>query len=326
MPRSRRSGPVPLRRWGEDQASLREIQKWFGYSLTPDTRQQKILLIVGPRRSGKGTIARTWEALLGDGNVASPALSSLGTRFGLWPLDGKLLAIFKDARVTGNSSERIMTVERLLNISGEDSIDVEPKGLKAVKKKLFSRLVIFSNDEPDFHESSGALAGRMNPLKLTEDYFGREDHGLGDRLLAELPGILNWAIQGLDKLREDGHFIIPESAKDTRDSIADSASPITHFFDQLCAQEIPDDREAEALPAVQEVYGAWVEWCRIGNHSPKTDIVFSRDLKAAFPSIETVRPGKDEKGERKRRYRGIKLTEEGERFARLAENRRMNRI
>lgn len=36
------------------------LQEWFGYCLTGDTSQHKMLLIVGPRRSGKGTIARAY--------------------------------------------------------------------------------------------------------------------------------------------------------------------------------------------------------------------------------------------------------------------------
>src|SRR5262249_48637176 len=51
--------------WPDDAPSIRELQKWFGYLLTPDTRQQKILLLIGPPRSGKGTIARVLERMLG---------------------------------------------------------------------------------------------------------------------------------------------------------------------------------------------------------------------------------------------------------------------
>ena len=44
--------------WVDDEESQLTLQEWFGYILTQDTRQHKILLIVGPPRSGKGTIVR----------------------------------------------------------------------------------------------------------------------------------------------------------------------------------------------------------------------------------------------------------------------------
>ena len=51
--------------WGPDEESIACLQEWFGYLLTPDTRQQKILMMVGPKRSGRGTIARVLKALVG---------------------------------------------------------------------------------------------------------------------------------------------------------------------------------------------------------------------------------------------------------------------
>ena len=44
--------------WTDDPASVATLQEWIGYLLTLDTRQEKILLLIGPKRSGKGTIAR----------------------------------------------------------------------------------------------------------------------------------------------------------------------------------------------------------------------------------------------------------------------------
>ena len=60
-----------------DLESLDLLQEWFGYCLTGDTSQQKMLLIVGPKRSGKGTLARVLAKLIGAGNVCGPTTSSL---------------------------------------------------------------------------------------------------------------------------------------------------------------------------------------------------------------------------------------------------------
>jgi primase-polymerase (primpol)-like protein len=101
--------------WPDDPQSIETLQDWFGYSLTPDTRQQKMLLVVGPKRSGKGTIGRVLKAVVGPNNVAGPTLSSLGETFGLWPLLGRTVAIVSDARMSGGERNAIIT-ERLLSI------------------------------------------------------------------------------------------------------------------------------------------------------------------------------------------------------------------
>ncbi|MBA4159259.1 MAG: toprim domain-containing protein, partial [Gemmatimonadetes bacterium] len=63
--------------WPDDPESIATLQELFGYLLTHDTRQQKCFLLVGPPRSGKGTIARVLTGLLGSSNVCAPTLADL---------------------------------------------------------------------------------------------------------------------------------------------------------------------------------------------------------------------------------------------------------
>ncbi len=55
--------------WPDDQQAINTLQEIFGYLITSDTKQQKIFSLVGPMRSGKGTIARILTALLGQDSV-----------------------------------------------------------------------------------------------------------------------------------------------------------------------------------------------------------------------------------------------------------------
>src|SRR5262249_23747665 len=75
--------------WPGAPESIQLLQEWFGYCLTQDTGQQKILLVVGPKRAGKGTIAKVLTGLVGQDNVAGPTLASLAGEFGLSALIGK---------------------------------------------------------------------------------------------------------------------------------------------------------------------------------------------------------------------------------------------
>src|SRR5262249_39962955 len=102
--------------WPDDPQSIETLQEFFGYFLTCDTSLQKILMLVGPKRGGKGTIARVLHALVGPRNVAGPTLASLATNFGLWPLLDKTVAIVSDARLSHRTDAAVLT-ERLLSIS-----------------------------------------------------------------------------------------------------------------------------------------------------------------------------------------------------------------
>ena len=87
---------------GRRRETIETLQELFGYLVIGDTSQQKMFLVVGPKRSGKGTIARVLKGLLGAHNVAGPTLSSFATNFGLAPLIGKSVAVISDARLGGS--------------------------------------------------------------------------------------------------------------------------------------------------------------------------------------------------------------------------------
>lgn len=279
------TAPVPMvwlrflqQLFDDDIQALELLQEWFGYVLIADTSQQKMLLMVGPKRSGKGTIARILARLIGTGNVCGPTTSSLAGPFGLQPLIGKTLAIVSDARFAGDSIATV--VERLLCISGEDNLTIDRKHIGSVTMKLPTRFMFLTNELPRLNDSSGALAGRFLILRLTQSFYGHEDHGLTDKLLAELPGILNWAIEGWQRLRERGHFVQPQSAAGAVQEIEDLSSPVGAFVREWCTVGVGHRIN------VDDLYAAWSRWCELeGRHAVTTRQMFGRDLVAAVPGI-----------------------------------------
>jgi len=286
--------------WPDDPEAITTLQELFGYLLTPDTSQQKLFMIIGPKRSGKGTIARVLTELLGKGNVASPTLSSLGGEFGLQPLVGKLAAVVPDARLGGRSDPRLI-VENLLRISGEDAVDVNRKGIPAMTLRLGVRFLLLTNELPRLADASGAMSSRFIVLTMTESFLGREDPGLTSKLLTELPGVLAWAVEGWTRLRARGHFLEPASSREASQDLADLGSPISTFVRECCEL----DPTAEA--ATQAIYQAWRTWCGMhGVDRPGDSASFARNLRAAFPKQISPHKPRDG-GQRVPSYRGIRI-------------------
>lgn len=288
--------------WPDDQEAIDALQEWFGYCLLPDTSQQKILMIVGPKRSGKGTIARVLRALIGIENTAAPTLASLGTNFGLYPLVGKLLATISDARLSGRT-DVAQVAERLLSISGEDPQTIDRKHMPAITVKLLARFVILTNELPKLADPSGALVSRMIVLRQTRSFYGKEDTHLTDNLLAELPAILAWAIVGWYRLDARGYFVQPQSARRIISDLEDLSSPIGAFLRECC--EIEPAHEV----FVRDLFAAWQKWCEAkGRKESGNEQTFGRDLRAALPTVETRQP-RSEEG-RVRVYIGLRLRQE----------------
>lgn len=285
--------------WSEDLESIHTLQEWMGYLLTQDTRLHKILLIVGPPRSGKGTIGRIMHELLGDFNVAGPTLSSLGGEFGLQPLLNKLLATISDARLNGKGNNSLI-IERLLSISGEDPLTINRKFLPSVTAQLPTRIMMMSNELPDMRDASGALAKRYIVLTLQKSWLGKEDTGLFYRLRAELPGILLWALKGLARLQERGKFRQPASSAQTIEDLEAMTSPIKAFISERC------EIKPQASVAVPVLFDAWRNWCAATGYPHAGNVQsFGKNLRAAFSEIEMTRPQEDLT--RGRYYKGIRL-------------------
>jgi putative DNA primase/helicase len=287
--------------WPSDPESVRALAEMFGYLLTDDTGQQKMFMLVGPPRSGKGTILRVLEALVGYHNRVSPSLASLGTQFGLQPLIGKRLALISDARLSGRADQQPI-VENLLRISGEDALTIDRKNIVPWSGKLPARFVLATNELPAFSDASAALANRFLMLKLTKSFLGQEDQGLTSRLLKELPGIVLWALDGLERLRHRGYFQRPSSADDLAADLLEQTSPVRSFVEDCCVLD----------PVAQcnrdDIFRAWKRWCELqGRDHPGTKVGFGRQLSAAFSSISRSQPRED--GTRLNLYTGIRLTE-----------------
>ena len=305
------TAPAPVRwlafldeLWPGDSGSVATLQELFGYLVAGDTRLQKMFLLVGPKRSGKGTIARIVKALLGAHNVAGPTLASLGTNFGLSPLIGKPVAIVADARL--KASDTSIVTERLLSISGEDTLTVDRKYREPWTGQIPARVLILSNELPRLSDSSGALASRFVVLTMTTSFYGRENPNLTAELSIELPGIFNWALDGLERLRDRGRFVQPTASEDAIRELEDLGSPVGAFVRDECAIG------AEFTVSVNALYDAWKAWCEEhGRHASNAQI-FGRDLRAAFPGVRVVRPRADD-GTRQRHYQGVGMVRSGPR-------------
>jgi P4 family phage/plasmid primase-like protien len=293
--------------WPDDQESIDTLQEMFGYILSGDTRQQKFFNIIGPRRSGKGTINKVLVALLGQHNTVAPELGELCDTFGLQPWLGKLLASFTDARAPERN--RSAVVSQLLRIVGGDTITVNRKNKEAWNGYLPTRLVIYSNEVLQLTENSNALTGRMIVLKMTRSFFNKEDTELAFKLEQELGGIFNWAMEGLRRrIARGGHFLQPTSGKEYLDLMSELGNPLAVFADAAL------DFDPLAMTRKEDVFACYKHWALKKSMSPGTEQAFKRRFLAAtqeqFVKSEEIR--KD--GERVSVYLGVSLKPKAQKY------------
>lgn len=288
--------------WQDESDTRNAMQEFFGLALTDETRFQKGFLLVGPARSGKGTLARILRSLLGAKNYCGPSLNQLSQPFGLESLIGKKIAVIPDARLDGRANKSIIT-ERLLSVIGEDPQDINRKNKGYWQGILRTRVMILSNELPDFKDDTGVIATRFVILQMHRSFLGREDPDLESKLCAELSGILNWALIGWQRLAERGKFVPPGNGE-LNDELAGVASSVKAFVAERC--ELGSEHTVE----MGRLYDAYRAWCQshgvtYADRLPSNH--FSNKLRSAFPGeIEDIRPRINNPA-RKRMYAGIRL-------------------
>jgi putative DNA primase/helicase len=187
---------------------------------------------VGPRRGGRGTIGRVLRGLIGMENYIGSTLHSFSSEFGMQSFIGKKVVVFSDARLDGVYRKQLSVIaERLLSMTGEDAMDINRKYLGYWNGILRCRVVIFSNELLRFQDESGAVAGRFINWRMRETFVGREDPELTGKLLAERAGIMNLALDALDRLRARGRLLQPESGAEMARNLMTLTSDIVAFVE-----------------------------------------------------------------------------------------------
>ena len=166
-------------------------------------------------------------------------------------------------------------------------------------------------------EHSGKPDSRaLRPRALTLTLFARlcvADffiHGIGggkydevtDRIIRELPRILNWSLEGWQRLKDRGYFVQPASSAAAQRDFEDLGSPIGAFIRERCniaplATCRPDD-----------LYNSWCDWCRVQNISHVGTVqTFGRDLRAVVASLKITHPRDKVTGLPVRHYQGVEI-------------------
>lgn len=289
--------------WGDDEEQKALLQEWFGYCLTTDTRAEKFLLMQGPPGSGKSTTLDVLQAVVGQSACASTTFHGLCDKFGMEPLVGKKVVTIRDARVgTQNAVE--VGLERVLQSVGQDSQEIRRMYEKTQGNvRIGARFVVACNELPELADASGAIKRRLLTLEYPRGFGEKADPDLKKELVGEAAGVLNWALEGLRRLRGRGmKFVQPQGSEWLVREVEGQGNPVALFAREAMMEAA---NGAESKLAVTRAYQ---EWCRKENKWPLVEALMARGLKACWPTVESVRP-RLANGEREYRWQGVRFVE-----------------
>jgi putative DNA primase/helicase len=256
--------------FGDDPESVMFLEEFMGYCMTGDTKFEKAAMLIGPRRSGKSTIVDLIGKLVGDGAYAGLSFNDwLSTAKSAQVLIGKRVVAFPDVRLKpvkwyGASVDRggidHRSSELLLKITGRDKISIGQMYAEAWNGVLQAKIILTSNEVPNFNDTSGVLPTRFIKLQFRRSFAGCEDVNLRSKLYAELPGIAAYCIGAYQRLCKRGHFIQPASAADLERAVLAASDP----FSAMALECFVPDPAGTVTKAV--AYSRFQTWCEDNGH------------------------------------------------------------
>jgi P4 family phage/plasmid primase-like protien len=242
---------------GQEQVRkrIKLIQQMMGYTLLRDCRYEKMIFLLGGGSNGKSVLMHVITKLLGSENVAAVQPKQYGNRFQRAHLEGKLANIVTEI----GKGDLLPDDETKAMVTGE-IMTVENKNQHPREIVPFATLWHATNHLPVLKDYSYAMIRRTFILQLQRNFDECpeiKDENLKTWLVEnELPGILNFALNGLLSLQTDGWVEVDECRRDV-EAWVKSGDTVACFLEDEC------DRETNSWTTTKDLYARYGRWCEL---------------------------------------------------------------
>ncbi len=267
-----------LETWMPDAATRDYLQECAGLSLSGEVRDEFFNFLFGGGDNGKSTFLSTLEVVSGDyfhhakaeifmrpkfaqhGEAAQPAMLSLQ--------GARLLT------VSEIESEHEMSAALVKGLTGRDPITA--RGNYDKRPTTFRpqfTLWMFGNEKPKITDASEGMWRRVRLIEFNQTIPRADrDPDFAEKLKAERPGVLNWALEGLKRVQERG-LIVPDAVKVATASYRAEQDALSGFLDEICEQS------PTAFVKSIVLWEAWKCYCAEQDEPEGTQTAFGIALK-----------------------------------------------
>jgi putative DNA primase/helicase len=255
------------------------LQKIMGYWATGLTIEQFITILYGKGNNGKSTVCNLLTELYGcyHQKVGIHALMVKNKAIGgLSPEVAKL----NGARlVIGSEIGKGMQLDEPLikDMTGSDYIEARSLYQNPVTFKPTFKILLYGNYKPQIVGTDYGILRRLMFIPFNV-IFLNPDKTLFEKLVQELPGILNWAIEGCSKWQKEG-LKMPQSMLQALEEYRIDSDPIGRFLNDNCDIAPTSSEIAQYRVGVNDLMGRYLAWCNEAAEHPMSNKDFSEALK-----------------------------------------------
>lgn len=262
----------------EDQELINYIQKSVGYSMTGDADLQCFYILHGGGSNGKGTFIKTIMRFLGDYSDSLDAKSIMekvgdeGTREEIAGLIGKRFVSVNEMKGSKSFDEGLL---KSMTSGADETVKVRNLYESSFNLKPTFKLWMSTNHMPKIVNDDDGIWRRVRKIPFKYK-FTEEDKDIKffeNKLLPEMGGILNWAIEGCLKWQQEGECI-PDIVKASVDEYRIDSDPIQRFI----ADECITAKSETVRVNVPDLYKCYESWCKENKEYTLSSIKFSKKM------------------------------------------------
>jgi putative DNA primase/helicase len=256
----------------QDEDVIGYLQRAMGYTLTGDTNAQVLHLLYGLGRNGKSTFLEVFAEVMGDYGMQADFSSFLDGKKGGPRDDLAALAGMRMVRSSEVGEGKVLDETLIKALTGQETVRARHLYAKAFEFKPTFKLWFSANHKPVIRGTDLAIWRRIRlvPFMVTIP-LDDIDPNLGDKLRAELPGILNWVVAGALAWRRDG-LKPPPIMQIVTEQYRTESDVMGAFLSECC------DVGASYEVGASELYLAFKRWCERNKEWLPSQTHFGRRL------------------------------------------------
>ena len=240
--------------FSHDDELIRYADRYLGYSLTGDCREETLAFCWGGGANGKGTLMNTVGWLLGDYADDLPfSALEMHERSGIPNDIAKIVGKrFVTSSETGESKR--LNEARVKALTGRD-----PMTARFLHREFFTfqpvaKFWLATNQKPIVRDTSVGFWRRIHLIPFTRSFAEKPDLTLKDRLRDEAPGILARLVRGCLAWQRE-QLNPPAAVREATRSYRADSLPLVDFLEERCVVE------AGATATFGELFADYCRWC-----------------------------------------------------------------
>jgi putative DNA primase/helicase len=264
------------------------LQRAVGYTLSGDTSERAIFLMHGLGANGKTVFIRVLEALFGEygasvSSVTFTTAMSTNVRNDLARLNGKRFVWASE-----NSSDTVLDEENIKRWTGGDTVVCRFLFKEEFTYRPAFKIWWIFNHKPKIRDATDSIWDRINLIPCNERIpIEEQDKKLTDKLLLELPGILNWALVGYKKFLVDG-LKAPDSVKEATKEYRNDEDALFEFLETYFEIQKESEASSDWRVSFKDLYDIYKAWSvDQGFKTPWTKTKIGRILSDRFKQIKS---------------------------------------